>query len=130
MVALFFVAASLAGLLFVQKTGIIKESGTSGMLISATRAANTVSVANNNALLNAPSGANLLTTIERGGNSFVLSAPEFLSRGEVKDPGAFMNGALNQSGTVAYVTNGGTPSGGASFLALRIEPVAFFVKIH
>jgi hypothetical protein len=121
MVALFFVAVLFSGFLFTQKTGVIKESGASGASSVAVRAADIASVANDNASLNAPSSAVLSTTTETEANSFILSAPEFLSLGEVKDPGTFMKVALNQSGTIAYETAGaGNQSGVASSLALKL----------
>ena len=120
-VALFFVAASLLGFLSVPKAGVIstKESDALGVPFAVAHAANIASVVNNNALLGVPSSAIASTTTNGGKNFFVLPAPEFLLLGEVKDPGAFMNVALSQSGTVAYATKSGKPSDVASSLALE-----------
>ena len=119
-VALFFVAASLLGLLCTQKAGIVKESGISGASFVAIHAADAASVVNDNASLDAPSSALLSTTTEESADSFVLSAPEFLSLGEIKDPGVFTDAASNQSGTVAYETQDiGNLLGVVSSVALK-----------
>ena len=97
MVALFFVAASLLGFLFTPKTDVIKESGISGESFTVVHAANAASVVNNNTLLNAPSSALLFPTINENSGSLILpSAPEFLSLGEIKDPGMLANTAMDQ----------------------------------
>jgi hypothetical protein len=102
MVALFFVAASLLVFLFTPETGVIKEGAGSVLASHGINAAN----AAKDYALNAPQGGLLppQATQEQPSNSITsaLQAPEFLSLGEIKDPGLSVAEPINQSGTVAY----------------------------
>lgn len=97
--ALFFVGMSLLGFMFSSKTGVIKENGASKAYLSSVRVVNIASTAGDGASLSAPSSAFLSAATET--NSFVPPAPEFLSLGEVKDPGVLAVSAVNQPGKVA-----------------------------
>jgi len=101
-VTLFFVAASLLGFLCTQKEGVIKENGASITPFSMAQAADIASITSDNASLNAPPGGSLSTTTAENIDSFALFAPEFLSLGEVKDPGTFTNSQFNHPGIVSY----------------------------
>lgn len=104
-------AVSLLGILRIHKTDIIRESGASGKSFSVIRAADAASGMNDDASFNAPSGALLSPAADESSGSFLLSsAPDFLSLGEIKDPGMVAGVALNQSGTVADVSQG-VPAG-------------------
>ena len=104
-VTLFFVAASLLGFSFAQKTDTIRENGIAGAFISENSLADITPAVRGTVFLNAPSVLSLSTTTAEDPENLSLSAPEFLSLGEVKDPGIFTNVGAVPSRTVAYEPN-------------------------
>ncbi len=121
MAILFFVAASLFGFAFSGVTGVIKESGAPGVSSVTESAINVAYGAGDGASVSAPLCPILSgTSSQETANSFLLSAPEFLSLGEAKDPGMLASAPSKQSGTVAYATKSGSgPSDTAFSLAFK-----------
>jgi hypothetical protein len=105
MVALFFVAASLLGFSFAQKTDTIRENGPAGAFVSGDPLVDIAPTAHETVSLSAPSTLSLSTTTAEGTKILSLSTPEVLSLGEVKDPGIFTNVGAVPSRTVAYEPN-------------------------
>lgn len=119
---LFFVTISFLGFAFSGETGVTREGGA---LRTPSVAANVINVAHgaeDNASFNAPSCVFLSgAASQQASSSLLFSAPEFLSLGEVKDPGMLANVSSSHPGVGANETksSGNSPSE-ASFLALRI----------
>ena len=103
-VTLFFVAVSFVAFLLTPGMNTIREDG--GIRVSAVPHVVGVAMALDNTSLSDSSCFILPEAAQEAViNSSIFSAPEFLSLGEVKDPGVSGRIMPKQSGTVAYVND-------------------------